>query len=191
MPGRLVPATRPTATVPEALRAVASAYERLFGRRPTQPELIALAAQSSHETNEWQAIPGYNVAGLKASLDGPHDYTELMTTEYVAQPNGTKKPVKIVQRFRSYPDLAAGIYDWLSLLSRGYPEAMAGAQQGDVEAMVRGLLKGWGRGAHYFTAPLVSYLAAVLARAEQLSHWPIAWADLCAPTEEEGKDSNV
>ncbi len=179
--GRLVPSTRPTATVPEAARAIAEAYERLFGRLPTQAELIILAAQSSHETAEWTAMPGYNVAGLKASLSGPHDYTELLTTEYLAQPDGSQKAVRIVQRFRSYPSLEAGVYDWLSLLARGYPEAIEAARRGDLEGFVRGLQRGWGRGAKYFTSPFDAYLKAVRVRAEQISHWPIAWADIVGP----------
>ncbi len=178
---RLVPIVHPIITAPEAVRAVAEAYRRLFNRWPTQAELIILAAQSSHETNEWASAPGYNVAGLKASFSGVADYFEAWTTEYVDQPDGSKKSVKVVQRFRSYPDLAAGMFDWLSLLSRGYPEAMKGARAGDVSAFVAGLLLGWGRGARYFTSPPEKYLSGVLARVAQISHLPLDYTTLTEP----------
>lgn len=159
-----VPITRPTATPLEAVRAVLAAYRRLFERSPAWRELLILAAQSSHETGKWRSMPCYNVAGIKASVFGHAPFFEAMTTEHL---NG--RDVRLTQRFRAYHDLADGVFDWLSLLHRGYPQALEGAALGDVLEFVEGLWQGWGRGAKYFTAPFQTYSAAVRAH--------LAWLD--------------
>lgn len=164
---------RPTATPLEAVRAVAAAYHRLFGRAPTWPELLILAAQSSHETGRWRSMPNYNVAGLKASVQGRARYFEALTTEYVTGPDGKPKAVKVMQRFRAYERFEHGVYDWLSLLHRGYPRALEAAREGDALEFVEGLLMGWGRGAHYFTAPFPAYSAGVRSN--------LAWLEGLAP----------
>jgi hypothetical protein len=188
--GRQVPYSEPKATVPEAIRAIAEAYQHVFDRWPNQAELVTLAAMSSHETAEWTKMAGYNLAGLKASVSGTHDYYNAKTFEYEPQPDGTKKKVVMYLHFRSYATLQGGAVDFLDLLRRGYPKALAAAREGDIDAFVDGLTKGWGGKLSWFTAPKSQYLAAVKVRAQQISSWPIDYTQITEPYHvgEEQKD---
>ncbi len=173
---KYVPKTHPTASAPEALGAISTAYQRLFGHKPRPQELLVLAAHSSLETGRWKHMPCWNVAGLKASVSGPGYYFDAETFEVE---NGVR--VKKVQHFRAYPSLDAGCFDWLSLLAHGYPDALVGARDGDVAAFVEGLWQGWGRGAKYFTEHFPVYSTGVRREFEWLRNLGLDLTDLTEP----------
>lgn len=163
---------RPTrATAIEAFGALREACRRVLGREPTPNEALVLWAQSAHETAGWTRMPCWNPAGIKGSYKGA--YFEAMTTE-----GAGAKARRVLQRFRAYPDLPSGMADWLDVLKRGYPLALKGAAEGDIEAFTNGLLEGWGWSADYFTADPRAYLRATEAHARELGSLPVAWADL-------------
>ncbi len=156
-----------------ALAELCRAFEATLGRRPSELEAKVLWAGSSHETGAFQKMKNFGVGGVKAGPSWKGDVAVYLTTEYEGGV-AVKKP----QPFRAFRDVYEGFLDWLDILKRGYPLALAGAARGDVEAYVEGLTKGWGGGAHYFTAPKEAYAKGVWSNLRELSFYPIAWNQL-------------
>jgi hypothetical protein len=163
----VVPAQITSCDPVTALRSFATASYVRSGRSPTRSEALVLLAGAAHETAFFTRLTNNGVAGVKGGAAWTGDVAEHVTHEIE---HGER--VQKTQLFRAYPSVFAGFVDWLRLLAEGYPEALKGAAQGDPEKYVAGLLKGWGRGAHYFTADPAEYLAGVWASLRRLEAFP-------------------
>lgn len=158
-----------------ALGALCLAFYLVFGRPPTVSEAKILWAGSSHETGKFARMKNNGVAGVKATPGYKGDVAIYKTTERENGVNVVKD-----QPFRAYKSPLDGFKDWLDLLRRLYPAALAAAARGDVEGYVEGLQNGVG-GRKYFTADPEAYTAGVWRNLRELdAAYVIAWADLTA-----------
>ncbi len=157
-----VPYKKTTLTRDEARGHVSRCFAELFGRNPEPQELALLLAQSEHETEAWQRMPNFNWAGIKAFKSwqsAGKDFRVLMTTE------GKGADAKRVpQPFRAYNSAAEGCKDWLSVLARLWPTAIAVARSGDATRFVAALKHDGVKGA-YFTGDTLVYTKSVEALA--------------------------
>jgi hypothetical protein len=160
-----------------ALNEMCASGEIVFRRPLTTPEAKVYFGASSHETARFTRMPNNGVAGVKPG-SGWTGKVALHKTHEGAGTN--RKPIE--QYFRAYATARDGFFDWFArVLIPGYPEAVAGAAQGDVERYVRGLHQGWGRGAHYFTGDPGEYTAGIWREIRYLDGLPIDWATLTTP----------
>ncbi|MCU0682324.1 MAG: hypothetical protein MUF34_08735 [Polyangiaceae bacterium] len=147
---RDVAARRTPLSTAEIRAAVGVAYERSTGRPAPEGALRVLTAHVSLETAHGQRMFNYNFGGIKgASPEGT-------TARYQTHEVFAGKRVQLEQPFRAYADPASGASDYLNLLRKRYPDAVAAAERGDARAFAEKL----GR-AGYFTAPASEYAAAM------------------------------
>lgn len=128
----------------------------------------ALLAQIALETGwlehvNWDAPrgrPSFNLFNMKSGHSWTGDVSEVTTHEYVG---GNK--VKIVDRFRSYPNYAASVADYIKLIKTlpRYQEAYA--KRGDLESYPKAL-----KSAGYATDP--RYASSIIATARALPRLP-------------------
>lgn len=131
----------------------------LAGTPPTSGQLLVLMAQWCLETANGQAMINWNPGNVKHVAGDNLDWCAYTTTEYV-----TGMPVPMVQTFKAYPDMTAGIDAYLGMFLGGrYSNAWPFVLDADPAGFVHALAS---RG--YFTAPEASYLAGVVARLAQL-----------------------
>lgn len=134
----------------EIREALGAAYERTTGRRASDATLDVLTAHVSLETARGQRMFNYNFGGIKGA--SPEGATARYQTHEVFH----GKRVKLEQPFRAYATAESGAADYLNLLRRRFPDAVAAADAGDA----RGFADRLGR-AGYFTAPPSEYAAAL------------------------------
>ncbi len=147
---REVLARRTPLSTAEIREAVGSAYGRVLGRPAPEGALRVLTAHVSLETARGQRMFNYNFGGIKgASPEGA-------TARYQTHEVFAGKRVKLEQPFRAYASAEGGAADYLNLLRKRYPDAVAAAERGDARAFAERL----GR-AGYFTAPSGEYAAAL------------------------------
>jgi hypothetical protein len=110
---------------------------------PTWPELslAVLGAMWAVETDAGKSEFNYNPAGVTGNYQG----------QSVTPPG-----MSLV--FRSYPDLEAGVVDWLNVLHAGYPQAFAAAAAGDIAGFAANT------GARYCGCDPAKYAASLQAR---------------------------
>lgn len=150
-----IQATTRTDVDPNALYlAVRIAWRAQVGTEPSRAQLLTLMAQSDLETGSWRACMNYNLAGIKHVAGDGHDYASYQTHEVL---NG--QTVTIVQTFRAYPTLDAGVADWLALLRGRFGYAWPAIEAADVADFAHRL---HARG--YYTAPEQQYAAGLRAR---------------------------
>jgi flagellar protein FlgJ len=113
--------------------AIGRAYAEKTGRAPSAGFLDVLTAQSSLETASGKKMFNFNFGGIKGH--GPSGMTARYGTTEVID----GQTVKIRDGFRAYASLEEGASDYLSLLSRRYPGAIAAAERGDVDAFAHEL----------------------------------------------------
>lgn len=144
----------------EAAKALASAYRRYVGRRPSHETLSILAAHWAHETNQGAAMYNYNFGGIKGV--GPTGAYAVHRTHEGAGIRTQRKRL----RFRAYLDATSGAMDYLSLLQRLYGPALEGAQRGDIVAFVQELKRGG-----YFSDDEAVYLRKLTAFVALSKKW--------------------
>ena len=102
----------------------------------------------------------YNVGNVKHTATDQLDWCNFTTTEY----DTSGVPHVMVQSFKAYPSLEAGVDAYLSMFLGGrYSNAWPFVLDADPAGFVHALHD---RG--YFTAPEAGYLAGVEARLAQL-----------------------
>jgi hypothetical protein len=153
-----VPAQRTELTAAEASATLSQAWTDRFGEAPSPRTLAILTAQWSHETGEGRSMFNYNFAGIKGV--GP---SGLHVVQRTREGFGAQETV-IRDSFRAYESALEGASDYLSLLDRKYPGALAAAKEGDVHDFVGELHDGG-----YFTGDSRAYARNVARRAETLT----------------------
>ncbi|MBI5512160.1 MAG: glucosaminidase domain-containing protein [Deltaproteobacteria bacterium] len=145
-PPREVPLQRTPASRAELRAALGRAEARRTGRAPSESFLNLVTAQACLETGGGRSMYNFNFGGIKGS--GPGGLTAVAGThEYES---GVR--VRTRAHFRAYASLDEGAGDFLSLLHRRYPAAVAAAERGDPDGYARALHQGG-----YFTAPEAHY----------------------------------
>lgn len=101
--------------------------------------LITLT-QAAHESNfgKSELSAKYNnYFGIKPGSSWKGAVANFTTTEY-----SKGVPYQIKSDFRAYSSPLDSFRDWASLLARLYPQALAAAQRGDIDAFGKGLANG-------------------------------------------------
>jgi len=158
----LVPVVRTKLSAGQAQEALRSAWEKVTGEAPSDKTLALITAQWAHETGNGASMYNYNFAGIKGT--GP---SGLSVAQHTREGYGASER-RIVDNFRAYRSAEEGATDYVQLLKRRFPEAVAGAQQGDPNAFVRGLKS---RG--YFTGQESAYLNNVASIASRYLGQPL------------------
>jgi len=136
--------------------------------RPVEPRTSALlTAHWALETDGGRCMPGHNFAGIKAAPAAPGK-----SFHTVEGHGATRREVSA--RFRVYESAEAGAQDYVKLLVRRYPDAVAAARAGDSAGFVQALARGG-----YFTAAPEAYAAGLAQRLATLE--PGAGHGLAAP----------
>ena len=146
----LVPVVKTQLSAGQAQEALRVAWEKVTGEAPSDKTLALITAQWAHETGSGASMYNYNFAGIKGT--GPSGLSVAQRTREGYGENERR----IVDNFRAYRSAEEGATDYVQLLSRRFPEAVAGAQKGDPAAFVRGL-----KSKGYFTGHEGSYLNSV------------------------------
>jgi hypothetical protein len=135
-----------------AAEALKQAWTRRFGAPPKPQTLAVLTAQWAHETGCGASMFNFNFGGIKGtSPEG------LFVSQKTREGYGENERT-ITDRFRAYTTAARGADDYLALLSRSFPAALAAAERGDPAEFVRGL-----RARGYFTGDPGAYERSVSA----------------------------
>jgi len=142
----------PRLSAVDARSLLANAWQAVTGRVAEPHTSALLTAHWAVETDGGRCMPGHNFAGIKAA---PSARGETFST---VEGHGPAKH-EIQARFRVYESPEAGALDYVSLLARRYPDAVAAAASGDSAGFARALAKGG-----YFTADLGAYAAALQSR---------------------------
>jgi len=158
----LVPVVRTQLSAGQAQEALRSAWEKVTGEAPSDKTLALITAQWAHETGNGASMFNYNFAGIKGA--GPDG---LSVAQHTREGFGATER-RIVDNFRAYKSAEDGATDYVQLLSKRFPEAVAGARQGDPNAFVRGLKS---RG--YFTGQESAYLNNVASIASRYLGQPL------------------
>lgn len=132
----ILPAKRTPLSADQATQALATAYERLTGSKPTFPVLALLVGQSAFETGSWTSFSNYNFAGIKA---GSHELIQqLPTTEVINGVSVKVYPPDPAANFAAYESAADGAYEYLKLLQKR-SHWWAGLLTGDLTQYVTAL----------------------------------------------------
>lgn len=137
----------------ELLKAVSLALMCELGHAPSQASVAVLCAQIALETANGAACIQWNVGNYKRPDPAMGDYCTFVTTEDI---HGV--PVKLVQPFACYPNLAAGCIAFVHSQATRWALAWPSVLLGDP--------KGYALGLHaqkppYYTADPDSYAAGV------------------------------
>lgn len=146
-----VPLQRTVLSPAQARSALADAWTQLHGSPPKEGTLDILLAQWAHETGGGASMYNYNFGGIKGA--GPSGLTASARTR---EGYGASERV-IRDHFRAYSSAQEGARDYLSLLSRRFPDAVTQAGAGDPAAFVDALHRGG-----YFTGSKEAYTASIV-----------------------------
>lgn len=135
----------------QASDALAAAWTRVTGEAPSPETLRVLTAQWAHETGNGASMFNYNFGGIKGT--GP---SGLSVAQRTREGYGATER-RIVDNFRAYRTAEEGATDYVSLLSRRFPEAVEAARVGDPVGFVDGLKS---RG--YFTGDPAAYTRSIV-----------------------------
>ena len=121
------------------------------------PRLIM--AQAALETGWGQSVVGNNLFGIKASPGAP----SILAPTHEADASGQLLPA--MAAFRAFPDIAACLHHYVTLLKAHYPGAVNAGT--DTQAFARGLVQG-----HYATDPAYAQKLIALAGSPLLAGMP-------------------
>ncbi|MEO8181392.1 MAG: glucosaminidase domain-containing protein [Deltaproteobacteria bacterium] len=153
---RHVAPTRTPLSGSQAADALEAAWQGAVGHPPSPRTLSILVGQWAHETGRGKAMLNYNFGGLKGT--GPSG----ASTVYQTHEGAGASEIQVQDRFRAYDSAEQGASDYLSLLSRRYPDALQAAGRGDPVGFVQALKS---RG--YFTGDEGAYTKSVAGLAER------------------------
>lgn len=139
-----------------AARELRYAWIRVIRRTPTDDTILILAAHWAHETSGGRFMYNYNYGGIRGR--GSSGLSCLRE----AHEGWGWAAVASVGRFRAYRSAGEGADDYVSLLARKYPLAIAAARSGDILQFVSAL-----RRAKYFTGSEAAYAQSLVELAER------------------------
>jgi flagellum-specific peptidoglycan hydrolase FlgJ len=120
----------------QATHHLTRAWEKVAGQEATLEVISVFWAQWALETGRGRWMVDYNYAGLKGvSPDG--GWAHWWTWEET--PSG---PQRVRAKFRNYDSAALGAEDYVSLLLRLYPKAVAAAREGNAAKFIDELVDG-------------------------------------------------
>ena len=139
-----------------AARELRHAWIRVIRKIPSDDTILILAAHWAHETSGGRFMYNYNYGGIRGR--GSSGLSCLRE----AHEGWGWTAVASVGRFRAYLSASEGADDYVSLLARKYPLAIAAARSGDILQFVKAL-----RQAKYFTGSEAAYAQSLVELAER------------------------
>lgn len=136
----LVPTTRTLIAPKDLYAAMADSWAQLMAGEPCgRASILTMLAQSAFETGWWHYCWDYNLGNVKHIPGDGHDYYQIRCNEYVGGKLVWFDPPHPATWFVSYPDLEAGVRDYLIAL-RGrfrsaWPYVLAGDPAGFCHAL--------------------------------------------------------
>jgi len=137
-------------------RELRHAWIRIIRKMPTDDTILILAAHWAHETSGGRFMYNYNYGGIRGR--GSSGLSCLRE----AHEGWGWTAVASVGRFRAYRSASEGADDYVSLLARKYPLAIAAARSGDILQFVKAL-----RQEKYFTGSEAAYAQSLVELAER------------------------
>jgi hypothetical protein len=139
-----------------AARELRYAWIRIIRKVPTDDTVLILAAHWAHETSGGRFMYNYNYGGIRGR--GSSGLSCLRE----AHEGWGWTAVASIGRFRAYLSASEGADDYVSLLARKYPLAIAAARSGDILQFVKAL-----RQEKYFTGSEAAYARSLVELAER------------------------
>ncbi len=161
----------------EVAGALTRAWQRYFGSAPAHRSIMVLLAQWALETGRGASCRNYNIGNIKASVDVMHAYgycteciPESVYHRWCSEPGRNIKllrnnagtcvvacyPPDKACRFRAYPNVDEGAFDYLKLLVSRFEKSWPSVLTGDAKGFVYAL-----KAQGYFTSDVESYASAV------------------------------
>jgi len=98
---------------PQMAQAIISVWRSMFGQAPSKEQVSMLLAQNNLETGTRNNMYNYNVGNITHTQGDGFDYWQGNDWRY----NDKHEKINYSAKFRAYPNLEAGIKDYLKLLS--------------------------------------------------------------------------
>lgn len=139
--------------------ALVDRWRATVATEPARQRVLVLLAQIWHETAAGSLSYGWNLAGIKWTPGCGHDHYAESTGEDDAK----GKETRIVAQFRSYPDLASSVADYMGLLRGQFGFAWPAVEAADPRDFAHRIrVRGW------YTAPEQQYADAMAVRYQQV-----------------------
>ena len=139
-------------------KAIIECWKKIFGEEPFKEQISMVLAQNALETGHRKSMYNYNVGNITTNGKGSFDfYDDLQTSEQTSPGVWEKKNLK----YRAYPSLNDGVYDYLKFLS-GSPR-YANAWQHILNPNPAEFSKALKKGGYYTAneAPYTKYLTSL------------------------------
>jgi len=139
---------------PQMAQAIIEAWKDLFGNVPTKEQVSMVLAQNNLETANRKSMWNYNVGNITTDGKDKFDFFDDLTTKEQISPGVWKK---MNLKYRAYPNLEAGVKDYLNLLNnKHYAGAFQYIVHPDPVAYSKAL-----KARKYYTADESAYTAGV------------------------------
>lgn len=122
MANQQVVPVRTSTTPDQMIPAFIAAWKKLMGNSPSKEQIAMLMSHNALETGGFttKAMFNYNIGNITKTPSDSYDY-------FVHPDSYHGK--KFMSKFRSYSSLEDGVYDYLNLLKKGYPQAFRATNQ--------------------------------------------------------------
>ena len=122
MANQQVAPVRTSFSTNQLVPAFVEAWKKLIGSDPAPTQIAMLLSHNALETGGFttKAMFNYNIGNIVKTTQDNYDY-------FVHPDSYHGK--KFMSKFRSYDSLTDGVYDYLKLLKKGYPQAFAATNQ--------------------------------------------------------------
>lgn len=137
--GKQVPKTNTPVSDAQMAQAIMNVWHRLFGTTPSKEQVYMIMAQNAIETGgKREAMHNYNVGNI---IVGNSDHDYFLGGDWMYADKSETKKKQIVQHFRAYDSLEAGVEDYLKLLSssKRYAESWKHIMDPDIRSYSKSL----------------------------------------------------
>ena len=157
--------------------AIIKIWREKFGTNPSKEQVAMILAQNDLETGHRKSMWNYNVGNITTGPNGVFDYYDDLTTDEQVSPGVWKK---MNLKYRAYPNLEAGVKDYINLLSTGrYTKAWQHILNPDPASFSKALKE-----AGYYTAneaPYTKNLVSLFAKNTKSNSYDLAMAGKVEP----------
>lgn len=154
--GNKVQRVRTDVSESQMAQAIINAWKQKFGETPAKEQVAMVLAQNDLETAHRKSMWNYNVGNITTNGKDNFDYFDDLKTSEQIKP-GVWKDMNL--KYRAYPNLDAGVKDYLNFLSGGrYAQAWEHIKNPDPVAFSKALKR-----AGYYTANEAPYTKSLVS----------------------------
>jgi hypothetical protein len=162
--GQRVPRIRTEVSESELVKALISAWQKLFGSMPTKEQIAMLLAQNALETGHRKSMWNYNIGNVTTDGKGKYNYFDDLTTNEQISPGKWKK---MNLKYRAFNTLDEGALDYIKFLKNNYATAWQHIINPNPEEYSKALKK-----AGYYTADEIPYTKNMVSLFSHFSKSP-------------------